>query len=72
MLWLSKVVVNQTFMSGGVDVRAHLFVNHRHICFIHILKFSQLVSTTKFLNSEIFPIYGITYLQISATVLAQT
>ena len=29
MLWLSGVVIDRTFTSGGVDVRACLFVDHR-------------------------------------------
>ena len=47
-LWLSGVVVNQTFTSGGVDVRTCLFVNHRHVCLYLRVIFSRLVSTAKF------------------------
>ena len=40
MLWLSGVVVDWTFTSGGVDVRAHLLVAHRCVhVFIHVLIF---------------------------------
>ena len=35
-LWLSGVVVNQTFTLGGVDVRACLFIDHCHGVFIHV------------------------------------
>ena len=48
MLWLSGVVVDQTFTSRGVDVRTRFFVNHCHMFLF-----------TFFFNSEIFPIYGI-------------
>ena len=58
-LWLSGVVVDLTFTPGGVDVRARLFVNHRHVCFYSRVKFSRLVLTAKlFFNSKIFPIFG--------------
>ena len=40
-LWLSGVVVDRTFTSGGVDVRAQsLFVDHRRVnVSIHMLNF---------------------------------
>ena len=31
MLWLSGVVIDRTFTSGGVDVGARLFVDHHRV-----------------------------------------
>ena len=31
MLWLSGVVVDRIFTPGGVDMRARLFVDRRHV-----------------------------------------
>ena len=57
MLWLSRVVVNRTFTSGGVNVHARLFGDHRHvnvfICMLNYCGWSQLQN---YFNSEIFPI----------------
>ena len=48
MLWLSGVVIDRTFSSGGVDMRARLFVDHRCIKFFcSCVEFLQLVSTAK-------------------------
>ena len=38
-------------------MRTRLFVNHRHVCFYSCDKFSRLVSTEKFFDSKISPIY---------------
>ena len=33
------VVVDQTFTSGGVEFRAHFFIDDRHIIFLRVLDF---------------------------------
>ena len=48
-LWLLGVAVDRTFNSEYVDVCAHLFVNHRHVCFY---------SHVKFLTANFFLNYG--------------
>ena len=53
---LSGVVVNQTFTSGGVDVHAHLFVDHHHVnVFIPVLNFRGWSQPQNYFNSENFP-----------------
>ena len=59
-LWLSGVVINQTFTSGGVDVHARLL--HLLIitakCFYSCVKFLRLGSTTKFtLAAKFYSVY---------------
>ena len=59
MLWLSRVVVDRTLTSGGVDVRARLFVDHRCVnVFIRVLNFRGWSQPRNYFNSEIFPTYG--------------
>ena len=55
MLWLSGVAVDWTFTSGGLDIRTHLFIDHRHVKFFVCVLISQ--SQNNFI-SEIFPIYS--------------
>ena len=44
--------------SGGVDVRTHLFIDHRHVnVFICVLNFHSWSQPQNYLNSKIFPIY---------------
>ena len=55
------VVVDQTFTSGGVDLRASLFIDHRSMrkFIFPVLNFHSLSQPQIFFNSEIFPMYGI-------------
>ena len=59
MLWLSEVVIDRTFTSGGVDMHARLFVDHLPVnVFIRVLKFRSWSQLRNYFNSEVFPIYG--------------
>ena len=55
-LWLSGVVVNRTFTSGGIDVCTRLFVvDHRHVnVFIRVLNFRGVILTAKFSRTTVF------------------
>ena len=46
------VVVNQKFTSGegGVDMHAHVFIDHPHVSYLLFFKFLQLVLTAKHLT----------------------
>ena len=72
MLWLSGVVVDRTFTTGGVDVRAHLFVDHRHVnVSICVLNFHGLFQPRKYFKSDIFLIYGIVNVNIMRGLLVR-
>ena len=59
-LWLSGVVIDWTFTSGGVDIGTHLFIDHCCVhVFIRMLNFHGRSQPRNYFNSEIFPIYGI-------------
>ena len=48
MLWLSGVVVDQAFISGGVDVHTETYLLIiAGKCFYSCVKFSRLVPTAK-------------------------
>ena len=58
ILWLSGVVIDQTFTLGGVDMCTHLFIDHRCInVFIHILNFCGWSQPQNYFSSETFRIY---------------
>ena len=53
------VVINRTFTSGSVDLRASLFTEHRRVIFFRVFNFRGWSQPQNYFNSEIFPIYGI-------------
>ena len=57
MLWLSGAVINQTFISGGVDMHACMLIcwSFPCKCFDLRVKFSQLFSSTKWFYQQNFP-----------------
>ena len=56
---VSGVVIDWTFTSGGVDVHAHLFVDHCCAYFrIRVLNFHGWSQLRNYFNSEIYLIYG--------------
>ena len=64
-LWLLGVLINWTFTSGGMDMRACLFVDCRRVnVFICMLNFCSWSEPQKCFNSEIFLIYGTLYTSI--------
>ena len=59
-LWLSGVVVDWTFTSGGVEMRACLFIDHCCVnVFIQVLNFAVGLNCENYFNSEIWLIYNI-------------
>ena len=56
----SRLVVDQTFTLGGVDVRTHFIVDHCCVnVFIRVLNFRSWSQPRNYFNSKIFPTYGI-------------
>ena len=57
--WLN-IVVDQTFTSVGVELRAHLFIDHHHVMlfFFRVFNFCGWPRQRNYFNSEIFPIQG--------------
>ena len=53
------VVVVLTFTSGGVDLHAHLSIDHCHVSFFSVFNFCGWPRPRNYFNSEIFPIYSI-------------
>ena len=54
------IVIDRTFASGGgVDLRTHLFIDHRRASFFRMFNFRGWRPRPRnYFNSEIFPIYG--------------
>ena len=59
MMWLSGVVVDWAFTSGGMDVRveAYLFDHRRINVFICVLNFRGWSQLRNYFNSEIWYVY---------------
>ena len=65
--WL-YTVIDRTFTSGDVDLRAHLFIDHQKFFFI---KFHGWLWPWNYLNSEIFLIYGKCKLHVNNSYIPQ-
>ena len=58
-LWLSGVVIDQTFTLRGLDVCTRLFVDHRRVnVFIHMLRFYGWSQPRNCFNNKIFSMYS--------------
>ena len=53
------IVVDRTFNSGSVDLRASLFTDHRRVILFFAFNFRGWSRQRNYFNSEIFPIYCI-------------
>ena len=74
-MWLSWVVVDWTIMSGNVDMRAHLFIDHHYInFFIRVLIIftvaldHEIILTAKYYFHDLWYITANKVAQMSCTI----